>query len=141
MTARAPAFAARPRSASAQTIVGDLPPSSRWQPTIRSAATRPTLCPAATDPVNAMCRTSSCPTSAAPTVGPSPRTMLHTPAGKPASTMRIATRLVVSGVSSDGLTTTVFPAARHGATPRIIWLIGAFHGVMWATTPYGSRTV
>ena len=32
------------------------------------------------------------------------------------------------------------PAANAGATLRVIWLSGKFHGVMQLTTPTGSRT-
>jgi hypothetical protein len=108
---------------------------------IRSAAAVPTRRPAATEPVNVMCRTRGCRVRATPVVSPAPRTTLQTPGGSPASTIRRAASTDVRGVSSEGFTTTVLPAARHGATPRIIWVSGAFQGVMWATTPYGSRTV
>ncbi len=46
-----------------------------------------------------------------------------------------------TGVSSAGLSTTVFPAASAGQTFQAIIVIGEFHGMMAATTPIGSRRV
>jgi len=57
----------------------------------------------------------SCAQSGAPTAGPIPCRMLSTPGGRPASTHRSASRCAVSGVTSLGLATTVFPAASAGA--------------------------
>jgi hypothetical protein len=48
---------------------------------------------------------------------------------------------VETGVTSDGLTTTVLPAARAGASFHIRSASGLFHGVIAATTPIGSRSV
>jgi len=45
----------------------------------------------------------------------------------------------VSTANSEGLTTTVQPVARAGATFWANSIIGAFHGMMAATTPTGSR--
>ena len=47
-------------------------------------------------------------------VGPSPVTMLTTPGGKPAFITSSPRRSVEFGVTSDGLTTTVLPAASAG---------------------------
>jgi uncharacterized membrane protein len=44
----------------------------------------------------------------------------------------------LAGVSSDGFSTIVLPAASAGATLAAIWLIGQFQGVIIATTPIGS---
>ncbi|MBB3996714.1 hypothetical protein GGR04_000535 [Aureimonas pseudogalii] len=41
-------------------------------------------------------------------------------------------------MKSDGLMTTVQPAASAGATLRVIIAVGKFHGVMMAQTPTGS---
>ena len=49
-------------------------------------------------------------------------------------------RLAVSGVSSAGLSTTVQPAARHGAIFHVASMNGAFHGVIRPATPFGRRT-
>ena len=59
-----------------------------------------------------------------PTVGPSPLRRLKTPAGSPASSTTSASRKALSGATSDGLTTTVHPAARAGATLAAIWASG-----------------
>ncbi len=54
--------------------------------------------------------------------------------------MTSASTKALSGATSDGLSTTVQPAASAGATFSVIWLSGKFHGVMAPTTPTGSRT-
>ncbi|MNS87970.1 hypothetical protein D3C72_1219280 [compost metagenome] len=41
-------------------------------------------------------------------------------------------------MNSDGLMTTVQPAASAGATLRVIMAFGKFHGVMMPQTPTGS---
>ncbi|MNS79401.1 hypothetical protein D3C72_1130550 [compost metagenome] len=86
-------------------------------------------------------RTSGCAASAAPAVAPRPHTTLSAPGGKPASSASSASRSAVSGVSSDGLSTTVQPAASAGATFHSAMASGKFHGTMAATTPTGSRRV
>ena len=45
-----------------------------------------------------------------------------------------------SGVSSAGLSTTVFPATSAGASFQAGIAIGKFHGVIAPTTPTGIRT-
>ena len=55
---------------------------------------------------------------AAPVGMPSPSTTLNTPGGK-MSAASSATRSNDSGVHSEGLTTTVFPAARAGPNFQI----------------------
>ncbi len=47
----------------------------------------------------------------------------------------------MSGVISDGLKSTVLPAASAGPSLRDGMLSGKFHGVMAPTIPIGSRTV
>ena len=68
-------------------------------------------------------------------------TTLNTPFGTPASTASSASSSVEVGVTSDGLATTVLPAARAGNSFQPSRPSGVFHGVMAATTPIGSRTV
>ena len=51
------------------------------------------------------------------------------------------TSMIEAEVTSDGLTTTVLPAARAGATAIMVRKTGEFHGVMTATTPRDSRSV
>ena len=62
----------------------------------------------------------------APTVGPVPVTTLTTPSGRPASVRSSARRSVERLVSSAGLTTTVLPTARAGASFHEAIDIGKF---------------
>ena len=68
-------------------------------------------------------------------------TTLTRPGGTPASSSSPATRKAVSGASRAGLITTALPAARAGATFRVIMAAGKFHGVIMATTPTGGWRV
>ena len=79
----------------------------------RCEQTPATFLPVSTEPVNATPATRSSATIAAPT-SPAPATMFTTPAGS--SPKQSASISVDSGVSSDGLATTVLPAASAGAT-------------------------
>ena len=135
LTADTAAATARSRSASANTTSGDLPPSSSVSGTRRSAASAARWRPVATDPVNAIFRTSGWAASGVPTSGPAPVTTFSTPSGNPASAARRARSRVEVEVSSDGFATTAFPTASAGASARQAWLSGRFQGVMTATTP------
>ncbi len=64
--------------------------------------------------------------------------MLNTPAGNPASWTMSANRADDSGATSDGLRTIVHPTPSAGATFKVTWFIGQFHGVIRAQTPTGS---
>src|SRR5437660_1188261 len=81
-----------------------------------------------------------CELSIAPTE-PSPVTRLTTPGGNPASRASSTSRMLVSGVTSLGLITTVFPVASAGASFQDRIINGKFHGVISALTPTGSRRV
>ena len=104
--------------------------------TLRFAASEAIAWPVAVEPVNAIFAMPGCATSAAPALGP-PVTTLTTPSGMPASRMRSASRSVEVGVTSDGLITTVLPAARAGNSFQPRRPSGVFHGVIAATTPIG----
>ena len=65
-------------------------------------------------------------------------TTFTTPAGKPASSTSLTNSSVDTEVNSDGLTTTVLPAASAGASFHAVSSSGEFHGVIAATTPSGS---
>ncbi len=65
--------------------------------------------------------------------------MLNTPGGMPAFSASTASAKADNGVSSEGLSTIVQPAASAGPALRVIIASGKFHGVMAATTPTGSR--
>ena len=56
----------------------------------------------------------------------------------PARSASSAMASAESGVCSAGFSTTVQPAARAGATLRVIIALGKFQGVMAAQTPIGS---
>ena len=70
-----------------------------------------------------------------------PLTTFTTPSGTPASRQSSARRNAVKDVSSAGLSTTVQPAARAGASFHAAIRNGTFHGMICPTTPMGSRTV
>ena len=78
-------------------------------------------------------------TSAVPTGWPGPVIMLKTPGGRSAWAISSLIRRLVNGASSDGLATTVQPAASAGRhllrQQADQW---CFHGVMRATTPTGA---
>ncbi|MNC42956.1 hypothetical protein D3C75_917920 [compost metagenome] len=112
------------RSASAVISSGDLPPSSRHTRFTVGAAAWATRTPAPVEPVNDTMSTCGCRASASPTLAPGPLTRLNTPAGRPMASIISASRNACSGVSWLGLTTTVQPAARAGASLPIIWCSG-----------------
>ena len=74
-----------------------------------------------------------------PADGPYPGTTLTTPGGNPTSATSSAIRSADSGVSSAGLSTAVFPAARAGPSFQLVNITGKFQGTIWPTTPSGSR--
>ncbi len=75
--------AAASRSASAWTMNGALPPSSRWTRLTLFAASAWIRLPVSESPVSEMRSTSMCAAIAAPTTSPRPVTTLRTPAGNP----------------------------------------------------------
>ena len=82
-TAHGAAAAAACTSASANTRLGDLPPSSSVTRLIVRAAPSAIRRPTSVEPVNATLATSGCSTSRAPHVEPGPATTLTTPSGQP----------------------------------------------------------
>ncbi len=112
-------------------MFGDLPPISSVTLALRRAASEAIAWPVAVDPVNAIFATSLWATSAAPVLAP-PVTTLTTPSGIPASPRSSANRSVEVGVTSDGLMTTVLPAARAGKSFHASRPSGVFQGVIAA---------
>ena len=55
--------------------------------------------------------------------------------------MSWASRSAVSGVCSAGFSTTVQPVASAGPSFQAAISSGKFHGMIWPTTPIGSRSV
>ncbi len=78
-------------------------------------ATSATRCPTRVEPVKETMRTSGWPIRASPATGPMPVMTLNTPSGMPAAVASAASISEVSGVSSLGLSTIVFPAATAGS--------------------------
>ncbi len=101
-----------------------LPPSSSDTFFTVWLATSATRLPARVLPVKLTMSTSGCAEMASPTTGPMPVTRLNTPAGRPASAMTSARMNALIGATSDGLSTTVLPAAMAGATFNAIWCSG-----------------
>ncbi|MCY1175899.1 hypothetical protein D9M73_161570 [compost metagenome] len=134
-------LAAASRSASAKTILGDLPPSSRSHRASRAAAIWLTALPDSVPPVKLIRATLGSRTKASPTSFPNPVTTLITPGGKPASSNNRATSSAEAELCSDGLCTTVQPAASAGAILLAASISGEFQGVIAATTPTGSSRV
>ena len=129
---------ARSRFASSNTIKGALPPSSRLSLLILSAAPFIRSAPTRVEPVKEILRTISFAISSVPISAGKPVRILITPTGMPARSAKTPSARAEKGVNSDGLMTTVQPAASAGATLRVIIAMGKFHGVMMAQTPTAS---
>src|SRR3712207_7969142 len=83
-------------------------------------------CPVAVEPVNMSLSTCGWLDRRAPT-SPSPATAVSTSAGS--TLFRTCTSAsTLSGVCSEGLTTTVLPIRRAGATCQMVIIMGQFHG-------------
>ncbi len=114
--------AADAMSASSKTITGALPPSSRWTRFRSWLAAFATSIPARTLPVIDTIAGAGCDTSARP-VSRSPQITLNTPGGRNSAAIS-AISSVDTGVVSDGLRTTVLPAAMAGANFQTAIIIG-----------------
>src|ERR1700742_1682065 len=118
-------------------IAADFPPNS----SVTDLSSRPhllaTSLPDDVEPVNDTLSTPALVTSARPT-SVAPGSTLKTPAGNPALSATSASSSASSGVSGDGLSTTVLPAASAGTYLNADSVCGTFHGVIAATTPTGT---
>ena len=137
---------AAPRAAtsigvSSKISTGDLPPSSRVALANRWAVAIAMARPGSVPPVKTAFLTSGCPVSAAPAVGPRPGTTFSTPGGMPASSAIWPSNSAVSGVCSEGLSTTVFPVAKAGARLFEAIIMGWLNDERMPTTPSGNRLV
>ena len=101
----------------------DFPPSSSEEGTRLRPVISP-MCRPTSEPVKVTMLTPGCPIIVSPMTVPSPVTMLTTPGGSPTSSKMSIRAKVDSGVTSEGLSTTVHPAARAGATLAAIWWSG-----------------
>ena len=140
MALAAPATAAS-GSASAKTTFGLLPPNSRVTFFRLPVAACTISFPTSVEPVKAILSTSSWAANGAPAVSPNPVTTLTTPSGTPASAISRASKRADNGVCSAGLSTTQLPVARAGPSFQAAIRRGKFHGMIWPTTPMGSRRV
>ena len=128
------------RSASRQTIAGALPPSSSATRVRFAAAEAMIALPVSRWPVKETICVSSSATSAAPVSRP-PVTRLTTPVGSSAcSSISRKKWIVLSGVTSLGLATSVLPVRIAGASLRASTASGKFQGQIAATTPIGARS-
>ena len=99
------------------------------------ADSRAMALPVPVEPVNISLSMSGWVVRCAPR-SPSPATTVRTSSGR--TLLRTWPRAkTLKGVYSDGLTTTVLPIRRDGATCQIVIIIGQFHGPMAPTTPAG----
>ncbi len=111
-------------SASANTMCGFLPPSSKATRVTWGAAARAIATPVDAPPVKEIRSTSGVSVSAVPTAAPLAWIRFSTPAGTPASSANRTSAIVLSGVTSLGLATMVQPAASAGAIFQEIWSSG-----------------
>ena len=126
------------KSASAKTIFGFLPPSSRATFFTPCAADSAIFLPVSRPPVKEIRSISGWDESTEPTLAPSPITTFATPAGRPRESRTSAINNVVEGVSSEGLITNELPVASAGAIFHEACNSGKFHGVIMPQTPIGS---
>src|SRR6266849_3806982 len=97
--------------------------------------------PTEVEPVKLITGTSLCCDSGAPAFGPSPLTRFTTPRATPASVNTCTKWYEDSGVSSAGLSTTVFPLINAGIIFQEGMAMGKFHGVIIPQTPIDWRTL
>ena len=116
---------------------GALPPSSSDTFFTVEAHCDISSLPTAVEPVKLSLRTIGLLVSSPPIAFESPVTTERTPAGTPARSARTHMASAEYGVSSEGLTTIVQPAASAGPTLRVIIAAGKFQGVIAAVTPIG----
>src|SRR3954453_15742001 len=119
-----PSVTASCNGASSRITLADLPPSSQVTGLTVCDASSLTRLPARVEPVNETASTPGWAAIASPTTGPNAVTRLNTPAGRPSSAKISADTKALSGTTSDGLSTTVHPAAMAGATLAAIWCSG-----------------
>src|SRR5438477_652694 len=105
---------ARSRSASSITRMAFFPPISSATRLYRRAVSSATFPPVWVEPVNEMTATSSWLTNHSPSFGLCPRTRFTTPGGMPDSPRTLTNRAAATGVSGEGLSTTVLPRISAG---------------------------
>ena len=129
-------IASAPRSASASTSAGSLPPSSSATRVSESGGHRHDPLAAGQLPVKQTFLTRSSDTSTEPISASAPVTTLSTPGGRCCATSW-AVRTVASGAVGGGLTTTVLPASSAWGSEAARIASGQLNGTMIVTTPSG----
>src|SRR5690625_4392199 len=124
------------RSASGSTSMWFLAPPSAWTRLLCAVAVSYTYFAIGVDPTKDTALMSLC-SSSASTAGLPPWTTLNTPSGKPASFQSSASQLTAEGSFSDGLITTVLPAAIATGKNHIGTIAGKLNGEIIATGPSG----
>ena len=119
-------------------MFGDLPPSSSVTGMRFSAAYCIISRPVVVSPVNPIFAIFGLVARALPTSAPGPVTTLMTPGGTTSSMTSISLR-IDQGVGEAGLMTEQLPAASAGASFQAAIRIGKLNGMIWPTTPSGSR--
>ena len=119
-------------------MFGDLPPSSVVDGMMFWAAYCMISRPVAVSPVNAIFAIRLLVASALPISAPGPLTMLSTPGGTMSCTSSANFR-IDHGVGLAGLITVQLPAASAGASFHAAISSGKLNGMIWPTTPSGSR--
>src|SRR5665213_1697844 len=118
----------------------DLPPSSRKTRLTVGAAQAISRRPTAVDPVKLTMSTFGSSARICATALSEVETMFTTPTGiSVSSAMILPTAEADHGVSGAGFSTVVQPAPKAALSLAKLTCIGAFHGVIQAATPTGSR--
>ena len=123
---------------SSKKMFGDLPPSSVDDGMRFWAAYCMISRPVTVSPVKAILAMRLLEASALPISAPGPLTMFSTPGGT-TSAMTSASLRIDHGVGEAGLTTVQLPAASAGAIFHAAISSGKLNGMIWPTTPSGSR--
>mmetsp|Transcript_126119 Transcript_126119/g.247255 ORF Transcript_126119/g.247255 Transcript_126119/m.247255 type:complete len:288 (-) Transcript_126119:8-871(-) len=120
------------------TTVGDFPPSSSVTGVKNLAAASMTMRPTAPFPVKTMWSQRKRKSAVA---SGTPPVMTAMASGSTYFGNSCASRASVLGASSEGFSSTQFPAAKACAVTRSDNCTGKFQGAMFKTTPFGSRTM
>ena len=139
-TAYGAVAAAFSRSASANTTLALLPPSSRVSRLTCPAHVAAISLPTSVEPVNTILpRRGARPAGRPPPARPGQD--LEHPLGQAGGQRQLGHPQGGQRRHSAGLTITVLPAASAGAMPQVMMTIGKFHGTITPTTPSGSLKV
>ncbi|MNE58364.1 hypothetical protein D3C80_1533870 [compost metagenome] len=129
-------------SASSNTIIGALPPSSNPNRFILFAPTAPMVRPVCVLPVKLIVGTSGLSTRSAAPSEPLSMNMFKIPPGRSFASARILARTLAICAAWPGiLTTTAQPAASAGAKERTARMTGEFQGTIIPATPIGWRRI